>query len=141
MRRRCPGLGLVPGATFDLCEDERGVADDVLKAADRQRIRERVPRYRPFLVVGSPPCTDWCYYNVQVDHRRMPEAELRRRLVERQITLRFAVEIYCLQLAGRRHFLHEHPVGATSWHEGASARCSRWPAWAPWSGASASTGW
>ena len=28
MRRRCPGMGLVPGATFDLCEDEHGVAYD-----------------------------------------------------------------------------------------------------------------
>ena len=45
----------------------------------------------------------------------MPEAELRRRLVERQITLRCAVEIYCLQLAGRRHFLHEHPATSASW--------------------------
>ena len=58
MRRRCPGMGLVPGATFDLAEDEHGIAYDVLKAADRQRIRERVARDRPFLVVGSPPCTD-----------------------------------------------------------------------------------
>ena len=51
-------MGLVPGATFDLCEDEFGVTYDVLKAADRQRIRTRVARDRPFLVVGSPPCTD-----------------------------------------------------------------------------------
>ena len=58
VRRRCPGMGLVPGATFDLQEDENGVAYDVLKASDRQRIRERVARDRPFLVVGSPPCTD-----------------------------------------------------------------------------------
>ena len=59
VRRRCPGMGLVPGATFDLCEDEHGVAYDVLKAVDRQRIRERVSWGRPFLVAGSPPCTDW----------------------------------------------------------------------------------
>ena len=118
MRRRCPGMGLVPGATFDLHEDEDGVAYDVLTAVDRQRIRERAARGRPFLVVGSPPCTDWCYYNVQVNHRHMAPAELRRRLIERQVTLRFAVEVYCLQLVGGRHFLHAHPVGATSWKEG-----------------------
>ena len=47
----------------------------------------------------------------------MPVAEVRRRLVERQVTLQFAAEIYCLQLAGGRHFLHEHPVGAASWKE------------------------
>ena len=38
-------------------------------------------------------------------------------MLERQITLHFAVENYCLQLAGGRHFLHEHPLGATSWKE------------------------
>ena len=60
VRRRCPGMGLVPGATFDLAEDEFGVTYDVLKAADRQRIRARVARDQPSVVVGSPPCTDWC---------------------------------------------------------------------------------
>ena len=114
-------MGLAPGATFDLAEDEFGVTYDVLKAADRQRIRARVARDQPFLVVGSPPCTDWCWYNVSINHHRMPAQELRRRLVERQVTLRFAVEIYCLQLAAGRHFLHEHPLGATSWRE----RCVR----------------
>merc|ERR1711884_610132 len=52
MRARCPGMGIVPGATFDLYEDENGVAYDVLKAEDRQRIRARVSRDRPLLVVG-----------------------------------------------------------------------------------------
>ena len=34
VRRRCPGMGLVPGATFDLCEGEHGAAYDVLKVVD-----------------------------------------------------------------------------------------------------------
>ena len=115
VRKRCPGMGLVPGATFDLQEDEDGVAYDVLRASDRRRIRERVARGRPFLVVGSPPCTDWCFYNVHANHKRMAPTELRRRRIERQVTIRFAVEVYCLQLAGGRHFLHNHPAGTTSW--------------------------
>ena len=124
-------MGLVPGATFDLCEDEFGATYDVLKAADRQRIRTRVARDQPFLVVGSPPCTDWCWYSAVVNHRRMPAAEVRRRLIERQVTLRFAVEIYCLQLAGGRHFLHEHRWAL---RRGGSGASWRWPgsqAWAP----------
>ena len=47
LRRRCPGMALVPGATFDLYEDEQGVAYDVLKAVDCQRIRARASRDRP----------------------------------------------------------------------------------------------
>ena len=127
MRARCPGMGIVPGATFDLYEDQEGVADDVLKAEDRQRIRTMVSRDKPLLVVGCPPCTDWCFYNVVLNHPRMPVAELRRRLIERQVTLQFAAEIYCLQLAGGRHFLHEHPVGAVSWKEECMKALARQP--------------
>jgi len=115
--RHVPGMALVPGATFDLEEDENGESYDVLKAVDRQRIRDRVLRDEPFVVVGSPKCTDYSSLTVNLQHPKMTEVELRRRLVEREVMLRFAVEIYCLQLAGGRHFLHEHPRGALSWEE------------------------
>ena len=78
-------MRLVPGATFDLEEDENGEAYDVLRASDRQRIRERVHRDRPFLVVGSPKCTDYCWFNVTVNRHRMEPAELKRRLAERKV--------------------------------------------------------
>ena len=93
MRRRVPGMALVPGATFDLEEDEHGVAYDALKAVDRQRIRERVLRDQPYLVVGSPKCTDYSSLTVNLQHPRMTEAEVKRRLAEREVLLRFAVEM------------------------------------------------
>ena len=34
----------------------------------------------------------------------------------------FAVAVYALQLQSGRHFLHEHPEGATSWKHPAVAR-------------------
>ena len=40
---------------------------------------------------------------------------MRRRLVEREVCLRFAAELYRHQLAHGRHFLHEHPARASSW--------------------------
>ena len=43
MRGRVPGMALVPGATFDLEEDENGVAYDALQAVGRQRIRHPRP--------------------------------------------------------------------------------------------------
>ena len=33
------------------------------------------------------------------------------------VLLGFSVEIYWLQLGAGRHFLHEHPVTASSWHQ------------------------
>ena len=116
-RRRVPGMRLVPGATFDLEEDEHGQTYDVLKASDRARIRDRVNRDKPFLVVGSPKCTDYFWFNTAVHHHRMSPEERARRLAEREVILRFAVEVYRMQLAGGRHFLHEHPLGAESWKE------------------------
>ena len=116
-RARCPGLGLVPGATFDLQQDEHGRAYDVLKREDRDRIRRRIARDKPFLVIGSPPCVDWTFFNETINHQKMTPEEVRRRKVEREIHLRFAVEIYCMQLAGGRHFVHEHPAAASSWNE------------------------
>ena len=40
-----------------------------------------------------------------------------RRSIEARIHLDFCAEVYNLQLRGGRHFLHEHPAGATSWKE------------------------
>ena len=70
MRQHVPGMRLVPGATFDLQADENGEAYDVLKASDRASIRDRIKRDKPFLVVGSPKCTDYCWYNTAIHHKR-----------------------------------------------------------------------
>eukprot|EP00974_Lingulodinium_polyedra_P071635 6929489-Lingulodinium_polyedra.AAC.1 len=75
MRRVCPGLSLREGSTFDLYEDEHGERYDFLTARDRQRARERLREERPWLVVGSPPCTDYCQFNEGLNFKRMPEAE------------------------------------------------------------------
>eukprot|EP00969_Alexandrium_andersonii_P021803 954312-Alexandrium_andersonii.AAC.1 len=37
--------------------NEDGVAYDLRQARDRQRSRERLRAERPWLVIGSPPCT------------------------------------------------------------------------------------
>jgi hypothetical protein len=42
---------------------------------------------------------------------------LRRRVWEREVLLGFAIEIYNLQVAAGRHFLHEHPATAASWQK------------------------
>eukprot|EP00969_Alexandrium_andersonii_P156584 6922697-Alexandrium_andersonii.AAC.1 len=34
-----------------------------------------------FVIVGSPPCTDWCGLNTYVDHPRMNPAEVAERTV------------------------------------------------------------
>ena len=59
MKKLIPGLAMTPGSTFDLSVDEHGNRYDFLLAADRRRARARLRRERPWLIVGSPPCTDY----------------------------------------------------------------------------------
>ena len=56
---RLPFMSLVGGSTFDLRRDANGVAWDFRKAADRRRAKEQLRREKPFLVAGSPPCTEF----------------------------------------------------------------------------------
>ena len=70
----------------------------------------------PLLVVGSPMCaafSTWQYLNA---HRADPE-ELRRAWSQALVHMRFACEIYQMQIDAGRYFLHEHPAYATSWHQ------------------------
>ena len=65
-----PYMGLVGGPTFDLRKDENGQSWDFRLAEHRDRARRRILREKPFLVVGSPPCTE--YSAVQaLNHRRL----------------------------------------------------------------------
>ena len=80
------------GATFDLRCDANGVDWDIRLKADRQRAREQIRQERPFLLVGSPPCTDFCTAQALNRGRFGPE-ELRRRRAEAMTLLGFAVEL------------------------------------------------
>ena len=113
---RLPHMSLVGGPTFDLRKDANGVAWDFRRADHRRRAREQIREEQPFIVIGSPPCTDFCMIQNFNRHRWGP-AEVRRRRAEAMVLLGFAVEIYWLQLDAGRHFLHEHPATASSWQE------------------------
>jgi hypothetical protein len=67
------------------------------------------------MVIGSPPCTAFCSYNERLNFRKMDPAVVRKKRIEANILLDFAMEIYELQLKNKRHFLHEHPASASSW--------------------------
>ena len=113
---RLPNMSLVGGPTFDLRRDASGVAWDFRRADHRRRARQQIREEQPFIVIGSPPCTDFCAIQNLNRHRWSP-AEVRRRHAEAMVLLGFAVEIYWLQLSAGRHFLHEHPATASSWQE------------------------
>ena len=43
--------------------------------------------------------------------------EVHRKLIEARIHLDFCAELYKMQIEGGRHYLHEHPMSASSWNE------------------------
>ena len=109
-----PNMSLAGGPTFDLRQDENGASWDFRRREDRQRARARIREERPFVVIGSPPCTFFSSIQALSRHRSTDSAR-RRAHAEALTLLGFAVEIYRLQLDAGRHFVHEHPAHATSW--------------------------
>jgi hypothetical protein len=114
------GAGLVAGSTFDLLADAAGVRWDFTKPLDRKRAWDRIRAEEPFIVVGSPPCTMFSSMQNMNKNKGKAEWEKRRRAAE--VLLTFAAAVYKLQLLAGRHFLHEHPAGATSWSHPAMSR-------------------
>ncbi len=110
------------GSTFDLHKDEAGVAWDFTRPGDRKRAWERIRAEKPFLVVGSPPCTMFSRLQLNLNASKMGKVAWEKRRREAELLLVFAVAVYQLQVRGGRHFLHEHPAGATSWNHPAVAK-------------------
>ncbi len=108
------GTGLVAGSTFDLHADVDGVKWDFEKPQDRKRAWERIRAEEPFLVIGSPPCT--MFSSLQNLNAKKGEVEWEKRRRAAEVLLTFAAAVYKLQVLAGRHFLHEHPAGATSWN-------------------------
>jgi hypothetical protein len=113
---RVHSLHLAAGSTFDLIADASGKVWNFLLAEDRARCRRQLAKEKPYLVIGSPPCTQFSRLQ-NLNRNRSDPRERRRRLVEAKVLLDFAVEVYRAQLARGAHFLHEHPLAATSWEE------------------------
>jgi hypothetical protein len=92
----------------------------------RDRARAQIEREKPYLVVGSPPCT---YYSIltQSNYSRMDPMKVARRKAEAEVLLHFAMQVYEVQLKAGRHFLHEHPQSASSWQDLRMAKMLKHP--------------
>ena len=110
-------MGLRPGWASDLCtKDEKGRPWDFSDKATRNRAVRKVVEDEPLFIIGSPPCTDWStLMNLNWD-RMDPDVVAERKKAAR-VHLEFCAKLYKLQHRAGRHFLHEHPRSASSWHE------------------------
>ena len=81
-----------------------------ISAKPRQTV---VAETKPFMLIGSPPCT--MFSSLQnLKYTRDP-ARFAEKLENAKKHIRFCVELYKMQIEGGRYFLHEHPRRATSW--------------------------
>ena len=55
-------------------------------------------------------------WNQDINHKRIP-ARIEERRKEAVMHLHFVVSLYKLQTDAGRHFLHEHPAGASNWRD------------------------
>ena len=102
---------------FDLRTSKpNGVAWDFSRRGDRREALQYVKDKKPTWIIGSPPCT--AFSRLQgLNFPKMDPMRVEKMLKEARRHLHFVISLYQLQLADNRHFLHEHPVGATSWKD------------------------
>ena len=102
------------GGTYDLLADKCGMRWDFTKAEHRQRARREIAELKPYIVIGSPPCTMFSQLQ-NLNKRHWSDAEWSARWTAARVHLQFCAQIYQDQLREGRHFLHEHPAWAKSW--------------------------
>eukprot|EP00969_Alexandrium_andersonii_P123933 5477051-Alexandrium_andersonii.AAC.1 len=64
MAERRPRHGVLPAGALDLRPGPGGQSWNFDLPGDRERAIRRVASRRPYLLIGSPPCADWCGLNV-----------------------------------------------------------------------------
>jgi len=112
-----PELRCIPGFAFDITtNNENGEPWDFDIAENRRRARERVLLDKPMLLVGSPMCTAFSAWQYINNKKRDPTL-VAKEYVRAMVHIRFVMELYAIQHAAGRYFLHEHPAGAMSWAE------------------------
>ena len=110
--------GLRGGFSLDLtAPDPDGHVWDFSVQANRVRARKMLDEQKPYVLIGSPPCT--AYSNLQHLNECRPGGRERVKEAKRKakIHLLFCTGPYKAQMEAGRYFLREHPESATSWYE------------------------
>ena len=113
----CLKVGLAPGSAMDF---RTGWNFDM--AVDRRRAFERIKKEEPMLLIGSPPCT--MFSTLQLWNKGMRAGDVewqtnyQMKLEKATRHLEFCCSLYRWQISQGKHFLHEHPWGASSWKVG-----------------------
>jgi hypothetical protein len=108
---------VMPGYAMDLTtvDPDDGLPWDFSRKSKRVKARRLIREQRPYLVIGSPQCKEFCAWQ-RLNEKRFPDDGKRRAAREAaEVHLDFVAQLYRDQLDGGRYFLHEHPRWASSW--------------------------
>ena len=112
-----PHYKIIPGSTFDVTGcDENGDSWDFNRQVMREKALKVVEEEEPYLLIGSPPCTNICrWVHLFAARYGWSEEEKQKRRAAAEVHLKFVHELYSIQIRKGRYFLHEHPEGSESW--------------------------
>ncbi len=108
---------LMPGFALDLTvvDPEDGLPWDFNKPEKREKARRMVRAIKPYMLIGSPVCTQFCTWQALNRFKHGDSESKERARIEAQLHMDFVISLYYEQLEGGRYFLHEHPNWAASW--------------------------
>ena len=113
---RYGGMTLKPGWSLDLTRNDPTTGEpwDFSKSACRERAMALVKRSKPYMLIGSPPCTAFSILQ-NINKNRRPAEVIAKEIAAGRQHLQFTMRLYEEQATNGRYFLHEHPHTASSW--------------------------
>ena len=114
--RRYGGTELKAGWSLDLTmrDPSTGMPWDLSCKITQRKVRKMVVESKPFMLVGSPPCTAFSQIQGLNNYRRDPEV-VKKEMAAACAHIVFCFEMYEIQRRAGRYFMHEHPSSASSW--------------------------
>ena len=110
--------GLRGGFSLDLTTPYMGERWDFTKKSCREKAMELVRQDKPYLLIGSPPCTKFSILQNLVRGKGLTHEQrdkFERDLAQAVKHVNFCVKLYHRQRVRGRYYLHEHPLTATIW--------------------------
>ena len=104
------------GWSLDLTmrDPETGRPWDLSVKETQDKVRTNVVSSKPFMLIGSPPCTAFSQLQGLNNSKRDPEI-VAKELAQATAHILFCFEMYEIQRRSGRYFAHEYPSSASSW--------------------------
>ena len=120
---------VMPGYALDLTtvDPADGLPLDFSLRTERMRARKLLREQRPYLVIGSLQCKEFCTFQTLSQAKRPDDCQKRAAREAAEVHLEVVSQLYKHQIDGGRYFPHQHPRWATSWCLRCIGKISRQP--------------